>query len=77
MEKDEVMKKIESEQDDELRSEYDFASMQNGVRGKYVERYHEGSNIVMLDPEGTEESPNVKTSTKFNLKARIVVIVKH
>ncbi|WP_309731083.1 hypothetical protein [Chamaesiphon sp. OTE_75_metabat_556] len=28
-----------NELEDELRSEYDFAQMQGGVRGKYVQRY--------------------------------------
>ena len=30
---------VEVEPDDELRSEYDFAQMKGGIRGKYVERY--------------------------------------
>ena len=33
---------------DELREEYDFSG---GVRGKYAERYSEGTNIVILDPD--------------------------
>src|SRR5437899_10393457 len=36
---------------DEMRAEYDFASMSDGVRGKYVERLRRGSNIVVLEPE--------------------------
>jgi hypothetical protein len=28
--------------------EYDFAG---GVRGKYVERYRQGTNVVLLDPD--------------------------
>lgn len=36
---------------DDLRSEYDFASMPGGVRGKYVKRLREESNIVILDAE--------------------------
>jgi hypothetical protein len=36
---------------DELRPEYDFASMKGGVRGKYVARLRKGSNIVVLEPE--------------------------
>lgn len=31
-----------------MRDEYDFSK---GVRGKYAERYEEGTNIVVLDPE--------------------------
>jgi len=31
-----------------MRSEYDFSA---GVRGKYAQRYAEGSNIVVLDAD--------------------------
>lgn len=31
-----------------MREEYDFSG---GVRGKYAERFQEGSNIVILDPD--------------------------
>jgi hypothetical protein len=33
------MKKEVDELEDELRPEYDFAQMQGGVKGKYVQRY--------------------------------------
>jgi hypothetical protein len=36
---------------DEMRAEYDFASMRGGVRGKYVARLRRESNIVVLEPE--------------------------
>jgi hypothetical protein len=36
---------------DELRPEYDFASMPGGVKGKYAARYREGVNIVKLDDD--------------------------
>jgi hypothetical protein len=36
---------------DELRPEYDFASMKGGVRGKYAERYTEGTNLVLLEDD--------------------------
>ena len=29
---------------DDLRPEYDFASMKGGVRGKYAKRYRAGTN---------------------------------
>lgn len=44
--------------DDEMRPDYDFASMKGGVRGKYYERYREGVNIVLLDPEVTQAFPS-------------------
>ena len=36
---------------DEMRPEYDFASMPGGVRGKYVDRLRRESNLVVLEPE--------------------------
>lgn len=34
--------------DDEMREEYDI---RGGVRGKYYERYRQGTNIVLLEPD--------------------------
>ena len=37
---------------DELRPEYDLKKLlKGGVRGKYVERYREGTNVVLLEPD--------------------------
>lgn len=36
------------QQEDGLRPEYDFTG---GVRGKYLERYREGTNVILLDPD--------------------------
>jgi hypothetical protein len=33
---------------DDLRAEYDFASMSGGVRGKYASAYRDGTNVVVL-----------------------------
>jgi hypothetical protein len=52
------MKKTDSSSANQMRSEYDFASMAGGVRGKYVKRLQKGTNIVMLDPEVAEAFPN-------------------
>ena len=51
--------KMESNQEleDELRPEYDFSKMNSGVRGKYVERYRTGTNIVLLDPVVAQAFP--------------------
>jgi hypothetical protein len=43
---------------DELRSEYDFASMKGGVRGKYVRRLQAGTNIVRLAPDLAKVFPD-------------------
>ena len=34
--------------DEDLLPEYDFTG---GVRGKYYERYRQGTNVVLLDPD--------------------------
>src|SRR5580765_5008376 len=41
-----------------MRPEYDFAAMRGGVRGKYVNRYREGTNIELLEPDIAEAFPN-------------------
>lgn len=33
---------------DEMREQYDFSQ---GVRGKYYDRYREGTNVILLDPD--------------------------
>ena len=45
------MKKAKQRFTDDMRPEYDFASMKGGVRGKYAKRYHAGTNLVLLDPD--------------------------
>jgi hypothetical protein len=45
------MSKANRDNDDDLRPEYDCASMKSGVRGKYVARLRKGSNLALLDPE--------------------------
>jgi hypothetical protein len=40
---------------DDLPTEYDVAQLRNllknGVRGKYVDRYEQGTNLIKLDPD--------------------------
>jgi hypothetical protein len=38
-----------------MRARYDFTG---GVRGKYVRRYAEGTNVVVLDPDVARLFPN-------------------
>ena len=45
------MKKANQKSANEMRPEYDFASMKGGIRGKYAQRYRAGTNLVLLDPE--------------------------
>ncbi|MGL5792988.1 MAG: hypothetical protein ACRC06_01015 [Waterburya sp.] len=53
-----MKKEVENEMEDELRSEYDFFQMKEGVRGKYVDRYRAGTNLVLLDPDVAEAFPD-------------------
>ena len=39
---------------DELRSEYDLSKLKGRVRGKYVERFEQGTNLVLLEPDVAE-----------------------
>ncbi len=45
---------------DELRPEYDFTQLEGGVRGKYVENYREGTNLVLLDPDVKRAFPTAE-----------------
>jgi hypothetical protein len=47
------MKKMPTDPD--LLEEYDFSK---GIRGKYVERYAQGTNVVVIDPEVAEFFPD-------------------
>ncbi|MCY7386078.1 MAG: hypothetical protein LH628_26640 [Microcoleus sp. CAN_BIN18] len=53
-----MKREFENEMEDELLSEYDFSELQGGVRGKYVERYRSGTNIILLDPDVAQAFPN-------------------
>ena len=59
--RDSMKKDINHEMDDELRPEYDLAQLQGGVKGKYAERYHQGTNLVLLEPDVAQAFPNAKS----------------
>ena len=42
----------------EVKAEYDFSG---GFRGKYVGKYHAGTNVVLLDPELADVFPDSKS----------------
>jgi hypothetical protein len=46
--------------EDELRPEYDRATLTNGVRGKYVAQYRSGTNLVLLDSDVAKVYPTAK-----------------
>jgi hypothetical protein len=61
--KEKLMKKNEPE----MLDEYDFSK---GIRGKYVQRYAEGSNIVIIDPDVAEVFPD---SESVNEALRLLI----
>jgi hypothetical protein len=55
------MKKAKPEtEEDELLPEYDFSQLKGRVRGKYAERYREGTNLVLLEPDVAAAFPDAK-----------------
>ena len=46
---------------DEILPEYDFSK---GVRNKYAERYAEGTNLVLLEPDLAAEFPDSKSVSR-------------
>jgi len=55
-----------------MRPEYDFSG---GVRGKYVDQYRAGTNVVLLDPELVEAFPDSK-SVNDALRALVAIAVR-
>lgn len=43
-----------------MRPEYDLSQLKGKVRGKYAERYREGTNLVLLDPDVAAAFPDAK-----------------
>ena len=63
--------KKKSMRKDELRPEYDLKKLlRMGVRGKYVERYREGTNVVLLEPDVARAFSNARA---VNEALRLVI----
>src|SRR5258708_5184542 len=67
---EDFMKKANRKPANDMRPEYDFASMKGGVRGKYIKQYRAGTNLVLLDPELAQVFP---TAAAVNEALRAVV----
>ena len=52
------MKRIKSELNDWLRTEYKRTDLGQLVRGKYAKRVRESTNVVVLDPQVAKAFPN-------------------
>ena len=57
--------KSKAHHDADLRPEYDFSKIKGGVRGKYVQRYRKGTNLVRLDRDVAQAFPMKLRSTKL------------
>ncbi len=51
-------KNLASSSVDDLRPEYDLASLKAGVRGKYYARATAGTTLVLLEPDVAEAFPD-------------------
>lgn len=60
--------------EDELQPEYDLSKLKGRVRGKYVKRYREGTNAVLLEPDVAEVFPD---SESVNKALRLLIEVAH
>jgi hypothetical protein len=55
------MKKVKVDEKEELRKEYKLSDFPQGmIRGKYVKRLRESSNMVVIRPEVADVFPNEK-----------------
>jgi len=66
---------------DELRPEYRREELGRGVRGKYLESYRSGTNLVLLSPDvaeafPTEEEVNSALRSLIRLAKRSVSATK-
>ena len=46
--------------EDEMRPEYDLSQLKGRVRGKYVERYRAGTNLVLLESDVQTAFPDAE-----------------
>lgn len=59
---------------DDMRPEYDLSTLKNEVRGKYADRYRQGTNIVLLEPEVYKAFPD---SASVNAALKLLIDVAH
>ncbi len=64
------MKKMQKDPD--IMQEYDFS---NGVQGKYIKKYDEGSNVIVIDPDVAKYFPD-HDSVNYALRSLTEIIKK-
>lgn len=62
-----MKKQVKNERDSDMLDDYDFSQ---GVRGKYVQRFAQGSNVIVLSPDLVEMFPD---SEAVNNALRLLV----
>mgnify|MGYP006872459218 CR=1 FL=1 len=60
--------------EDEMRPEYDLSKLKGRVRGKYVDRYREGTNLVLLESDVQAAFPDAES---VNEALRMLMKVAH
>ena len=60
--------------EDEMRPEYDLSQLKGRVRGKYVNRYRAGTNLVLLDSDVQSAFPDAEA---VNEALRMLMKVAH
>ena len=63
-----MRKELAKRGSDDLRREYDLASLKGGVRGKYYKQAAAGTNLVLLDPDVARafpDSPSVNRALRL------------
>ena len=60
--------------EDEMRPEYDLSQLKGRVRGKYVERYRSGTNLVLLESDVQMAFPDAEA---VNEALRMLMKVAH
>jgi hypothetical protein len=64
-----MKKQFEPEPAPDMLDDYDFSQ---GERGKYIQRFAEGSNVVILEPDLVDAFPN---SESVNRALRMLIEV--
>ena len=57
---------------DEMSAEYDLSQLKGRVRGKYVERYNAGTNLILLESDVQAAFPD---ATSVNDALRMLIKV--
>ena len=60
--------------EDEMHPEYDLSQLKGRVRGKYVERYRAGTNLVLLESDVQAAFPDAEA---VNEALRMLMKVAH